>query len=127
MANQERRGVDPVDLLSIFQSGVLTVGVNGLPLLKVDVESRSVDVEAAGVKECNLKLSSLVELQRGSSGFQDLLKGSRSTARELFEKGWKFVLYDKGQTILLMGRGVSRLTGRIRVNPLKLRKLLKAL
>lgn len=119
--------VNPVNLLSIFESGVLTVGVNGLPLLKVDAESRSVDVEAAGVKECNLKLSSIVKLETGRSGLPELMKESRSTAKELSEKGWKFILYDKGQTILSMGRGVSRVTGRMSVNPLKLRKLLEAL
>lgn len=127
MENRENRELDPVALLSIFDSGVLTVGVNGLPLLKVDAGSHSVDVEAAGVKECNIRLSSIMKLEGKGSGFTNLLKASNSTAKGLFETGWKFALYDKGQTILTMGRGVSRLTGRMRVNPLKLRRLLEAL
>jgi len=116
----------PVDLLSLFASGTLTVGVNDLPLLKVDAEKRSVKVEARGVKECGIKLSDVLELQR-KKGAKPKLSGSESTAKELSEKGWRLTLSDKDDTIIAMGRGVSRLTGYVVVNPLMLRKILKLL
>ena len=122
-----QKNADPLDLLSLFASGILTVGVNGLPFLKVDAESRTVDVEAVGVKESGIRLSRVIELEGGQKGARGLLKGSESTAKGLSEKGWTLILYDKGSSILTMGRGVSRLTGYVRVNPMKIRKILETL
>lgn len=113
----------PVELLSLFESGVLAVTVNGRPLLKVDAESRSVESEVSGMRETGIKLSNLSDSGPGVLG---LLKTSRSTAKDLYEKGWKFSLYDKGSRILSMGRGVSRLTGHIQVSPTKIRSILEA-
>lgn len=124
---ENQKNADPLDLLSLFASGVLTVGVNGLPLLKVDAESRSVDVEAAGVKEYGIKLSKVIQLESGQKGVRGLLKGSESTAKGLSKKGWRLTLYDKGSSILTMGRGGSRLTGYVRANPMKIRKILETL
>ncbi len=117
----------PLDLLSMFESGTLTIGIQGLPLLKVDAALRSLDVEATGVKESGIKLSKIVELQAGQTGVVGLVKGSESTAKGLSENGWKLTLYDKGSPILTLGRGVSRLTGHVQANPLKLRKILETL
>jgi len=128
MENPKKMSADPLDLLSSITSGTLTVGVNGLPFLKVDAESRSVGVEARGVKECGIRLSSIVEIQGGGrKGVSAILKGSESAAKGLSEKGWKLVLSDRGSTMLTMGRGVSKVTGHVRVNPLKLRKILEIL
>ena len=125
MGNQ--KNADPLYLLSLFASGVLTVGVNGLPFLKVDAESRAVDVEAVGVKEYGIRLSKVIQLESGQKGVRGLLKGSESTAKGLSERGWRLTLYDKGGSILTMGRGVSRLTGYVRVNPMKIQKILETL
>ncbi|MGI0092267.1 MAG: hypothetical protein ACREBS_11220 [Nitrososphaerales archaeon] len=114
------------ELLSVFESGSLTITANGLPMLKVDAQSRSVDVEAAGVKECGIKLSKIVKAEE-SGGVFGMLKRSESMARGLSERGWRFVLYDRGSKLLTMGRGVSRLTGRIQANPLKLRRIIDSL
>ena len=128
MGNPKKSNIDPLEILPIFASGIFTVGVNGLPFLKVDAESHSVDVEARGVKECGIRLSKIIALQGGRrKGVRGLLEGQESIAKGLSEKGWKLVLYDRGSSILTMGRGVSRLTGYVRVNPLKLRKILKVL
>ena len=125
MGNQ--KNADPLCLLSLFASGVLTVGVNGLPFLKIDAESRTVDVEAVGVKEYGIRLSSVIQLESGQKGVRGLLKGSESAAKGLSERGWRLTLYDKGSSILTMGRGVSRLTGYVRVNSMKIRKILETL
>ena len=116
------------DLLSLFESGVMTIGVNGLPLLRIDAESKAVDVETSGVKASGIKLSKLVHLEAGGKkGVTGMLKGAESTANGLSEKGWNFTLWDKQSKILSMGKGVSGLAGHVRVNPLKLLSILKAL
>ena len=127
MPKQRKSDADTLKLLSMFESGILTVEVNGFPLAKVDAESRSLDLEAQGIKECGIKLSKLIEFETGGKGIKTMISTSESTARRLSERGWSLALYDRGSTILKMGRGVSRLTGHIQVNLLKLRKILENL
>jgi hypothetical protein len=127
MERQKKQQADPLGLLSIFESGLLTASVNGLPLLKLDAESRTVDVEAVGVKECGIRLSEIIQLEGGGKGVKALLKGSESSAKGLSEKGWRLTLYDGGSAILTVGKGVSRLTGYVHFSPLKLRRILKSL
>jgi hypothetical protein len=124
----EKKSNSVADLLSIFASGVLTVDVNGMPFVKVDAESKSVGVEAMGIKECGLRLSKLIRFQGGrqKGGIRGLLESSESAARSLSEDGWQFTLYDRGSRVLTMGRGVSRLSGFITVNPLRLGGILEA-
>jgi hypothetical protein len=127
MTKQRKSNTGTLELLSIFQSGALTVEVNGYPLVKVDAESRSVDVEARGIKECGIKLSKLLEFETGEKGIGSIISATELTARRLSNLGWSLILYDKGSRILRMGSGVSRLTGHMQVNLLKLRKLLENL
>ncbi|MDG6907821.1 MAG: hypothetical protein JRN20_18780 [Nitrososphaerota archaeon] len=103
----------------------MSVSVNGRPFLKVDAESRSVESELAGIKESGIKLSNLVSSQ--SAGISSLLRRSRSVAKELYDMGWKFALYDKGSNVLSMGRGASRLTAHIHVSLAKLRTIFESL
>lgn len=117
---------DPLDLLKLFASGSLSVGVNGRPLLSMDVESRSVGIEVEGILETGLKLSKLATSNRRPSS-AGLLKTSLTTAKGLSDIGWRFSINEKGSPVLAMGRGVSRLTGHVRANPLKLRRLAKIL
>ncbi|HZW54903.1 MAG TPA: hypothetical protein VFF30_01290 [Nitrososphaerales archaeon] len=117
----------PIDLLSTFASGILTANVSGIPLLKIDAESRSVGVEATGVKECGIRLSKIVRLPKGGGGVVEFVKSSESAARELSENGWELSLYDRGSRIVSIGRGASKLTGYVNINPLKLGRLLKIL
>ncbi len=69
-------------------------------------------------------LSKVVRLQEGS---KNIIEASESMAKKLSNLGWRLTLYEGGSKILTMRGGASRLTGPIRANPLKLRKLLKAL
>ncbi len=111
-------------LLALIPAGKATVTVQGHPLVTVDAESKTLDVEADGVREAGLHLSDIVRVQEGGS---NLIEGSRQVTSVLSTLGWKLTLYAEGDRILTMGSGVSRLTGRISVNPFRLRKLLKAL
>ena len=109
-------------ILPLFRSGSLSVAANGLPVLSLDCSSRSLDVETRGVEQTGLKISQLVGNRGGVAG---LLKDSESIAKKVASEGWTLTLYDKGSRALTMGSRVSRLTGHIRVNPLKLRRLLR--
>ncbi|MHB2037153.1 MAG: hypothetical protein ACYCPW_10495 [Nitrososphaerales archaeon] len=110
-------------ILPLFSSGSLSVAANGLPLLSLDSKTRSVDLDAGGVEESGLELSQLVGHRGGIVG---LLKDSEAIAKKLASEGWTLTLYDRGNGALTMGSKVSRLTGHIRVNPMKLRRLLRA-
>jgi hypothetical protein len=81
-------------------------------------------VEADGAREAGLRLSDFVKIREGPIGF---LEGSEHLVGELSHLGWTLTLYARGEKILALGSGVSRLTGRISVNPLRLKKLLDAL
>lgn len=124
---KEVRRATIADLLQMFDAGRLTVSVNGLPTLSVDADSKSLGLEARGVKESGLKLSTMIRAEGQGIGIAGLLNGAESIARTLSEKGWKMTLYDRGDRILTMGRGVSALTGHVGTSPLKLRRILNSL
>jgi hypothetical protein len=124
----KKKQVEPIatllvdTILPVFSSGKFRVTANGFPALSIDCESRSLELEARGMEESGLKLSQLVG-HRG--GVAKLLKDSQVIAKKLAREGWTITFYDRGSKALTVGSKVSRLTGHIRVNPLKLRKLLK--
>jgi hypothetical protein len=120
-------GSDLIQFLSFFESGTLSIRLNGFSLFKVDAESRIVEVEASEMKEYGLRLTKLTEVQTGQKGWRSMLKGTMSIAKELHNRGWMFKLYDGKECIVTMGQGVSRLSGYIGLNPLKIRRILKYL
>ena len=112
-------------LLDGFHSGILTIGVNGRPLAKIDAESHEIDLGTSGVKESGIRLSKLMPERKS---LPTILKNSEKMARGLSDRGWKLTLYDDdGGSILSAGRGVSKLTSHMHVNPLKLGKILELL
>lgn len=114
--------------LPSLTSGNLTVTVNRLPLLKIDTDSKSLSVEAAGLREGGLKLPERGRSESGSkANLRTVLSGSEKLAHSLSDIGWTLTLYDGKNELLSMGSGVSRLTGHLRINPLKLMKLVRAL
>jgi hypothetical protein len=122
--NQGERLTFLLDLLAFVSAGSATITVRGCPFLSINSDEKTLEVEAGGVKEVGLRLSDLVKLQEGLVG---VLEGSEHAAGALSRLGWKLTLCAEGDRVLTMGSGVSRLTGRISVNPLKLRKLREAL
>ena len=113
-----------LDLLAFAPAGRATVAVDGCPFLSINSDEKTLEVEANGAKEAGLRLSDLVKLHEGPVG---VLEGSGHVAGALSRLGWKLTLNAEGERVLTMGSGVSKLIGRISVNPLKLRKLREAL
>jgi hypothetical protein len=113
-----------LDLLALVPAGKATFTVGGLPVLSVDADKKALVVETDGVGEVGLHLSDLVKLQEGTTS---MLESSMHVTGALSRLGWELILYAEGEKILSMGRGVSRLTGRVSLNPLRLRNLMKAL
>jgi hypothetical protein len=113
-----------LDLLALILEGRATVSVGGYRFLSINADTKTLEVEAEGVGEAGLHLSDFVKQQEGPA---NILEGSMHVGGSLSRLGWKLTLYAEGDRILSMGRGVSRLTGRIKVNPLKLKKILKVL
>jgi hypothetical protein len=124
----KKKQVEPIatllidTILPIFSSGKFSVAVNGFPALSLDYGSKSLELEARGMEENGFKLSQFVGRQGGVAG---LLKDSEAIAKKLAREDWTLTIYDGGSKALTIGSKVSRLTGHIRVNPLKLRKLLR--
>jgi hypothetical protein len=121
---EERATEGVIDLLSLLSSGGITVTVAGHPLLSVDSSERAVDLDIHGAKEAGLRLSDLVGLAEPGAG---VLRGSESVASRLSQLGWRLTIYDRGDKVASLGSGVSRLTGHISVNPLRLKGLSEAL
>lgn len=124
MARREENLASLIEFLELVPSGKATVSVGGRPLLSVDADARAMNLEADGMSEAGLRLSDLIKLKEGHGGAVEV---SLHVARALSRLGWKLTLYERGDEVLSMGSGVSRLTGRIRVNPLRLKKLLEVL
>ncbi len=122
--NKERRTTSLLDFLELMPAGRATITVGGRPFISINSDKKTLEVEADGVKEAGLRLSDFVKLQGDS---MSLLEGSGHVIGELSSLGWKLTLYAEGNRILAVGSGVSRLTGRISVNPLRLKRLLEVL
>jgi len=123
LTGREENLASLIGLLGLVPSGKATVSMGGRPLLSVDADLKALDLEADGMGDAGLRLTDLVKLQ-GQGG---LVEGSMHVAGALSRLGWKLTLYERGDKVLSMGSGVSRLTGRISVNPLRLKRLLDAL
>ena len=116
-----------LSLLSSLESGSVTVSVNALPMAMVDADSKSLGIEVSGVKESGLRLSEMLVGDDQERSIGKLIASSASMATSLSKIGWTVTLYDKGHSLLSMGKGASGLTGHIKANPLRLRELLRAL
>jgi hypothetical protein len=112
------------DILALVSAGRATVAMGGLPFIKVNGDEKTLEVEADVAKQAGISLPNLV---KKSGGPLATLTGPISVAGVLSQIGWKLTLRTGGEAVLHMGKGSSRLTGRITVNPLKTRKLLKVL
>jgi len=114
---------DFLDALTLISSGKVTVTVGGYPFLSIRSDDKELDVDLSGVKRARVSLSNIIKLEAGNEG---ILRTSERMARKLSGLEWRLTLYDTGKQIFMMGRGVSRLTGHIKVNPLGLKRLLEA-
>ena len=113
-----------LDLLATVSKGKMTITLEGRPFVRLDADERSLDVDADGLRAAGLHI---LDLAGDKEGMIAALTGSIHIANEMSDRGWMLTLHQRGEKMLTMGRGVSRLTGRIGLNPLKTRRLLKAL
>ena len=113
-----------LDLLAAASRGKATITVKGRPFVKVDADTKILEVDADGIRAAGLRLQDIGRTK--GRPLLALLSQAR-VANLLSERGWRVNLYAEGEKVLTLGSGVSRLTGRIGLNPLKTRKLLKAL
>lgn len=120
----EEKPVSLLDVLALMPAGRVTISVDGHPFISINSDKKTLEVEAYGAKRAGVRLLDLLKVNEGPVS---LLEGSERAVGLLSRLGWKMTLLAEGEKILAMGSGVSRLTGQISVNPLKLRKLLKAL
>lgn len=126
--NQRRSGNELetlVGMLSDFVSGSLTVSVNNFPFVKIDAETKTLDVEVKGFKESGLRIGNLMQAAGGDSknNIFGTMKKSGSVAHRLHDEGWKVSVFEGKDSLVKIGNGVSSLTGYVWVNPLKLSKL----
>ena len=124
MTEKGEKAASLLQLLALLPSGKAEITVEGLRLASVDADAKTLEVEIGGLKEAGVRLSDLLKAESGTSS---MLRGPGKITGTLSQLGWKVTLRADGEKMLAMGSGVSRLTGRISVNPLKLRKLRKAL
>jgi len=111
-------------LLALVSAGRATVTVGGVQLIEVNGDRKTLEIEAALAKQSGMSLSNLAKRNGGPLG---ALTGPISAAGVLSQLGWKLTLRTGGEVVLSMGKGSSRLTGHITLNPLKTRKLLRVL
>ena len=123
MPEREEGLASIIGLLALIPSGKVTISVRNRPLVTLDADRKTLDLEVGGMGESGVRLSDFVRSGAGhGTSFESIRVGGT-----LSRLGWKLNLYAGGDRVLSMGSGVSRLTGHINVNPLRLKKLLKAL
>jgi hypothetical protein len=108
----------------LVSSGRATVTLGGRQFIEVDGNEKTLEVEGSVAKQAGIRLSNLTKTKGGR---MEALTGPINVAGALSQLQWRLTLRAEGEVVLRMGKGSSRLTGRITVNPLKTRKLLKVL
>ena len=119
-----RAGRGVLRALPWLTSGVVALRAGGVPWLSVRPAARQLEIDLSGAREAGLNLARIVELEDAETG---LVRGVVSVGRQLADLGWTLTLRDGEERLLTLGREASRLTGRVRLNPLRLRRLLGAL
>jgi hypothetical protein len=112
-------------LLSSFVSGNLTVSVNNFPFVKIDGETKTLDVEIKGLEQSGLKMGSFIQSGTSKGNFLDTIRQSSGMAHRLHNEGWSIRVFEGESSLLKVGRGVSPMTGFVWVNPLKIPRLMR--
>ncbi len=110
-------------MLSMISDGRVTISIDGNPVMSLDRNSKSLEIELSGFEKTNLKLSNLFEAK--------IIKGKRfllasHLVRKFTKNGWMFSLYDKGERLLTTSVP-SKVGLHLLFNPLKLRRILRVL
>ncbi|MFZ1075954.1 MAG: hypothetical protein WAN47_00825 [Nitrosotalea sp.] len=110
-------------ILNMVNKGKITISIDGKPIMSLDRNSKSLDLEISGVEKTNLKLSNLFEAKTIKGRM--FLEASQ-LVKKFTKDGWMFSLYDRGERLLTTSTP-SRFGLHLRFNPLKLRRILSVL
>jgi hypothetical protein len=110
--------------LNMISEGKVSICINGRPVVSLDGDSKSFEVEISGLKENDLKISNLIEARKSK---KRLLLGTSALLRKMTKNGWSFSLYDKGEWLLTTGKPASKIGRHIHFNPLRLKRILDVL
>lgn len=108
-------------MLDSISQGRITINIDGKPVMCLDKDSKSFELEMTGLEKINMRFPGLFvpKANRGKM----LLESSQQIAK-FVKSGWTFSIYDKGERLLSVG-GPSKFRPQLRINPLRLRRLLK--
>lgn len=110
-------------MLNMINKGKITISIDGKPVMSLDRNSKSLELEISGVEKTNLRLSNLFEAKT--------IKGrifleTSQLVKKFTKDGWMFSLYDRGERLLTTSTP-SKFGLHLRFNPLKLRRILRVL
>lgn len=110
-------------MLNMVSKGKITISTDGKPIMSLDRNSKSLELEISGVEKTNLRLSNLFEAKT--------IKGrifleTSQLVKKLAKEGWIFSVYDMGERLLTTS-APSKFGLHLRFNPLKLRRILRVL
>lgn len=111
-------------MLNIINEGKVTLSINGKPILLLDSDSKSFEIEISGLQQNDLKLSNLLEAKKSK---RKVFLETSHLARKLIKNGWSFSLYDRGEQLLTAKKRLSKIGPRLYFNPLKLKRILDVL
>ena len=113
-----------VELLGSVPSGRMTVSIGGKPLVTLDAERKTLEVDLEKAKGAGLDISEIIRVEGGRTAS---IRGSVHVAGALSRLGWRLDLYSRGEKVISLGKGPSRLTGHVSFNPLRLKRVLELL
>lgn len=110
-------------MLDMISRGRVTISVDGKPAILVDGNSKSFELEMAGLEKSSFKLSNLFEKKMIKG---KILLETSQIVKKFAKKGWSFSLYDNGDKLLSSGAH-SIFDMPLHFNPLKLKRILQIL
>jgi hypothetical protein len=110
-------------MLNMINKGKVTINIDGEPVMSLDRNSKSLELEITGFEKTNLKLSNLFEVKTIKG--RVFLEASQ-LVKKCAKEGWMFSLYDRGERLLTTSTP-SRFGLHLRFNPLRLRRILRVL
>ncbi|MGB6464363.1 MAG: hypothetical protein WBF38_09100 [Nitrosotalea sp.] len=110
-------------MLNMINKGKVAISIDGKPVMSLDRNSKSLELEISGFEKTNLKLSSLFEPRTIKGGI--FLEASQ-LVKKFTKDGWMFSLYDRGERLLTTSTP-SRFGLHLSFNPLKLKQILRVL
>ncbi|MEM0129214.1 MAG: hypothetical protein QXG65_03510 [Thermoplasmata archaeon] len=107
-----------VSALTGFVGGSVSIEIGTASFLSVDARSRNIDLQIAPFLRGQVPLRTVLRVDGPSD-----LWAARRTAADLARKGWRIAFCEGSNELLVIGRGTSPWTGRIRTSPIGLWKM----